>query len=319
MLLVCYLLWICASFNIVPFNRLSITATIVLLCIVSTLLVLRQKKRFSEIIRSKWRHITFIELLFLGSFVVFLGLRMANPDLWHPFRGGEKPMDLAYLTAIIKSEAMPPYDPWFSGGYINYYYFGHFLVAVLVKMTGILPSTAYNLALPLLFSMSVLAAFSVVYNLAEIVRRKKFSQSNAIGPYMAGLMAAFLTFGLGNQGGARQLLTSARDVIAEQGSFPAFDFWASSRIIPGIASITEFPYWTFLLGDLHAHLIAMPFYLLTMFMVISLVFLRHPRKPVLITHILCLSLALGAQAAINTWDLPVFTFITILGLSLIHI
>ncbi len=315
LLLVGYVLWICASLSILPFNRLSITAIVVLLCIVSILLVLRQKKRFSEIVRSKWKHITFVELLFLGAFVVFLGLRMANPDLWHPFRGGEKPMDLAYLTAIIKSEAMPPYDPWFSGGYINYYYFGHFLVAVLVKMTGILPSTAYNLALPLLFSMSVLAAFSVVYNLAEIVRRKRFPKSNTIGPYAAGLIAAFLTFGLGNQGGARQLLASARDVIAEQGSFPAFDFWASSRIIPGIASITEFPYWTFLFGDLHAHLIAMPFYLLTVFMVISLVFLRQSGKPVLITHILCLSLALGAQAAINTWDLPVFTFITILGMG----
>ena len=90
----------------------------------SLALAYRDREELIVYLKEHRREILFTEALALGFFIFDLGVRLGNPDLWHPAKGGEKPMDFSYLNAVIKSRTFPPYDPWFAGGYINYYYFG---------------------------------------------------------------------------------------------------------------------------------------------------------------------------------------------------
>ena len=320
MLLLAYFPWLLAALKLVSFERASIYLVLLALALLSALVLAVQRRQVAALVRTHWRVLLLEEVLFLTAFLAFVAIRWANPDLWHPFRGGEKPMDFAYLNAIVKSTTIPPYDPWFAGGYLNYYYFGQFIVATLIKATGVLPEVAYNLAVPLLFALAVGGAFSVVYNLTHALRRRAgLWRSPAWGPAAAGVAAALIVAVAGNLGGAVQLLKAAWDHVASGVPFPAFDFWASSRMMPGQISITEFPFWTFLFADLHAHLIAIPFALLAIGLALNLVLVadawrRGWAKTVL--PVTVLALAVGALAAINTWDYPTYLALAVAAVGL---
>lgn len=257
----------------------------------------RALPRLSQIWAARRKTLLAAELAFWVPFVYFVWIRMLDPDLWHPARGGEKPMDLAYLMAAIKSTTYPPYDPWFAGGFLNYYYFGQIICANLIKLVGVVPTTAYNLVVPTLYAMTFAGAFSVAYNLAR--RNGLVPERVAIA---GGAAAGLFVTTIGNLGGAGQLLEglvrmAGTDyesllpgaqylVLGAMGlwnwavggqQFPIGTdwYWASTRVIDG--TINEFPYFTFLYADLHAHMIGLPFTLLAMGLAVNLGLSRPAR------------------------------------------
>lgn len=380
LLLVAYGAWLAASLRVLPFASASVGAMVGLLALGGAAVTWRGRSDFRMWLASHWKLLLSLEALWLAAFFTFYLIRLLNPDLWHPWRGGEKPMDFAYLNAIIKSTYMPPYDPWYSGGYLNYYYFGQFIVASVIKLTGIVPAVAYNLAVPTLYALLVGMTFStgsalavsIVRDHAEAtdaaapgrltaLRKRLFPVADGRGvtaasfPWPSGVLAFLFVAVVGNLDGAVQIFDRLQNVsklqvdstipgiagsakaaaglfsaVAEHAHVASFDYWRSrgmggmdpSFIDPGLRapsiSITEFPFFTFLFADLHAHLIALPFTLLALAFGAQLV-LGGWREKGLFTRGLFLALfglTLGALRWINSWDFPTYLFIGFLAVGL---
>jgi YYY domain-containing protein len=339
LIIVAYLVWISASLRLLRNSLLTIILALALLALLSFYLFRRHKEAMIAFWRDRRRLILINEALFAGAFLLFVVIRMFNPDLWQPWLGGEKPMEFAFLNAILKSPHFPPYDPYYAGGYINYYYYGQFIVGLMIKLTGVMPSVAFNLAIPMLFALTVGNAFCVGYNLAR-----------SRGPVLTGLLAALFVAVLGNLDGMVHLVERLGQLsgssfkssipgleglvrvwpgllkLIQGHSLPPLDYFGRTRVIEG--TINEFPYFSFLFADLHPHMIGIPFTILVLALglnvVLSASYVKRPTSHVLcpmsyiqsptsnlqlpssIFQPLTSSLCLGALAVINTWDLPTY-------------
>ena len=361
LMLLAYLVWLAGSVGI-GFSHLTILIILSAIVLAGIILAVIQRKSIVEDIRKNWRYYLVIEGLALLAFLFFLYIRMGNPDLWHPYKGGEKPMDFSYLNAVLKSTTFPPYDPWFAGGYINYYYYGFVIVGVPIKFLGIIPSTAYNIILPLWYSMLFIGAFSVGWNLFAAIRGRQTKKDNdgdvpnkkVFGTaFWAGLATALSLSLLGNLGTVQLMINVFQRLgsggapiegarIAEQLDwllqgfvmflkktplplYPGDWYWFPSRVIPGEA-ITEFPFFTFIYGDLHAHLVALPIAVFAVAWGISVLFskgrwgLSDGRHKVLsfIISFLFGGIIIGALKPTNTWDFYTYLIfnMVILGYTL---
>ena len=369
LLLVAWVAWMMVNAGVMRFSAGLIWLALIIVAVPSAVVLWRQWRLLLEWMSQRWRYIVAAEVLFLLAYAAFVLIRAANPDLWHPWRGGEKPMELAYFTAVARSSVLPPYDPWFSGGYLNYYYWGYFILSIPTRLTAIPPAVAFNLAVPLLFALTATGAGSLVYNMVAAARRsheppqpltpsqpstpsfprKRESRWHVdisrlmrplqgSGAAIAGLIAALMAVVAGNLDGTVQLFEMAKAKI--QG-MPAplsnFDFWRSSRAIPEIEEfepswltpwlearnhvetafhITEFPFFTFLFADLHAHMMSMPFALLALALGFSLIsgLTRLPLRRIWPwATVASLGLAVGSLWAINSWEYPAYALL-MLGL-----
>ncbi|HVB74907.1 MAG TPA: DUF2298 domain-containing protein, partial [Ktedonobacteraceae bacterium] len=185
MLLLAYFAWLLACLHMVAFSHLSTLIAGGMMLVAGATLFSLQRREIQAFLRRRWRLFLVEEGLFTLVFLLFVGIRALNPDLWNIYLGGEKPMEMAFLNAVLRSPYMPPLDPWFSGGYINYYYYGYILFGALIKLTGIAPTTAFNLAIPTLFALTFTGAVSLVYSLT-----RRFSLA-LLGGYFAALIGNF--------------------------------------------------------------------------------------------------------------------------------
>jgi len=338
-LLAGWLLWVGASVGVVQNTVQASWWALLIVGVISAVVFRMTRGRFLEFVKQRRGLLLFEEGLWTSAFLIFVLVRIANPDLWQPWFGGEKFMEFAFLNGILRSPTFPPVDPHFAGGFINYYYFGIYLVAYGIKLTGLYAEVAYNLAIPTLFALTVGNAFSVAHA-AWSRRRPQTERVTATRGWDGvgrALLAPFLVTIVGNLEGfaqvARQVaerssfqpvsaLPWVRATLAGFGGFvelamgrialPGYDFWGPSRVIP--ATINEFPYWSFLFADLHPHMIGIPFSLLFLAALLSLwIGYGNDRRGTAMRWVL-LAFLLGTLAAINLWELPTYFGLGVLAL-----
>lgn len=225
------------------------------------------------------RYILLAELLFLLAFAAWAWVRAHDPAADHT----EQPMDLMFMHSIRASLTYPPHDAWLAGYPISYYYFGYWLMNMVGLMAGQSAAASYNLAQSVWFGLLLSGAFSVGYNLVAAAGRR-------FGWAASGGLIAAMWVGLSAnvQGLLEWLHANGVDVssiaaLLKVRGFPEnaavtnnwyIDFgwwwWRSSRVLSDVSLrgdhievIDEFPAFSYILGDNHPHVAAMPFAILT--------------------------------------------------------
>ncbi len=282
-LLFAFVPWLLVAWRVAPFTRGLLAVTTLALLFAG----FSGRRRAREATPTPERRKT--ALVFWGTFLFFLAVRALNPEIF----SGEKPMDFSFLNTLLRSTELPPPEPWLAGTPLSYTYFGHFLAAAAGKLLGIHPGILFNLAIAMTAALSASAILAAGAALGGRLR--------------TGAVAVLLALFLAPPSGPR----TAFDFHFRQAG-RALDwhyFWATSRVIAPNA-INEYPFWSFLFADLHAHVFALPF--TAAFVAALLLFVTRDRQaPFASRHAIALvglsGLLFAALQITNGWSIPVYT------------
>ncbi|MGJ3238285.1 MAG: DUF2298 domain-containing protein [Anaerolineae bacterium] len=307
--------------------------------------------------RTYWREnrtvIIVAEVLFIALFALMVIYRAYQNDTFFT----EKPMEMAFISGIMRSESFPPNDPWMAGYTISYYYFGYVMTAMLTMLSGLHSGYGFSMMVALLFALTGVTVFGVVYNL---VRSRALSPSDdtlltvprspvivtaLLGvifvlimgnfqmplvemPYRAQSAPADYFEWWGMQGFTdMQALNYVQEAGALPISTPLGDpqawgrggwwWWHTSRILTDynldgtlavIQPIDEVPAFSFILMDVHPHVLALPFVALALGMAINILLIgREPDR----YQIALYGVMIGGLIFLNTWDGPILLVILV--------
>ncbi|GER89597.1 hypothetical protein KDW_37590 [Dictyobacter vulcani] len=318
--------WPLMVIQALPFSRFFILAVVLLLVLLNGIGFLRTRQTISHMLRSNGLYIIATEAVFLLMMLLLGWLRSFKPDIY----SFEMFMDGGFLASIMRTEHFPPPDMWYAGYAINYYYYAHYIVALLAKFLGQIPSVAFNTGISMLYGLTAVSLFGVTNNLIawsrQVRRRQQALESNVEvhekpiyatkNALLAGIPFGALTVALGLVLGNQ---ASTLQWFHDRSLNTNYDWFNPTRIIP--RTINEFPAFSFLLSDFHAHVLSLAFTIMGIGMALNLllehegqgifVFGRGWRLPLTLGTT---ALLLGGLFVMNGWDLP-----TYMGLALVCI
>lgn len=239
------------------------------------------------------------ELVFIAIFAVVALARAQAPNA----QATEKPMDLLMLTAVHRAEAFPPPDPWLSGETVSYYHLGHLATDAVGQLSNNGPEIGFNLGMATIGALAGAAIFGLAGDVLALSPLRRRSSRWVAG--VSGVLALLWVAPLAAQ---RDIVT----VVSSDEGKNLLDewwwWWDATRVLPG--PITEFPAFSILLGDLHAHVLALPISLVTIALAVSTFsgrtqltwrsWLSHPAR------LLLGGAVFAALFMTNSWDILTF-------------
>ena len=330
-----YLVWLLSSLRLVTFSRAGIFAVLLITYVISWALyyryVLRNKDKCTD---SAYALTGFVsvrtalscELALIAAFLlitILMGCKI-------PATETERLMDYAFMKSIYKCDYFPPLDSFAAGESINYYYFGHYMMTYLCIFAGVNVSIGYTLALNMIFALSLI----MVYCLSSMILNGM--NVDARGRAAGGIISALAVCIAGNG----HYIVFCKIVPMLQGmlgieSDKKYWFADSTRyigytpVVENDRTISEFPSYSFLVGDLHAHVID----IIVVITILSLLYLflmntkdRRLDEEKMILHrvaveifnpyLIIIAFMIGICSMTNYWDFIIyFTILSIVILA----
>lgn len=287
LILVSFVYWLFGSLG---FLRNTLGSLLLVVCVLGCFAAFSWRSQWNEIcewFKTSLRYVVVSELVFLLGFVLIITFRLGGPEV----SGTEKPMELMFINSILRSETFPPNDGWLSGYSISYYFFGYIMSAVLVMLSGVASAVGFNLMLASVFGMAAASAFGILNDMLEL---RHPAENGRVKPRLCSLFAPVFVLIAGNLEGLLEVFHSLHLFWNADGTsafwkwldlkelsdfplrLPTWDptgrsgiwWWRASRVVSdsGLEGsvkevIDEFPMFSFELGDLHPHVLAIPFVL----------------------------------------------------------
>lgn len=302
-----YVQWLLSVVKLIPFTSYS-CIIVCAVCATINIVLLATNKGKREILPSKKFDLVYLEeIIFFVAFLLWTYMAGFNPAA----HGTEKYMDFGFMQAMMKSTTLPAEDMWYSGKAFNYYYGGQYFAVFLTKLTGTKVEITYNLMRTLIAGFAFVFPFCIVRQMISDRMQEDGKRFFGGVSLSGGLLA----------GGAVSLSGNMHYVIYAliMPLFGKTGYWFpdSTRYVgfdppvEGDGTIHEFPSYSFVLGDLHAHVVNVFFVLVVIAVLYSWIRNKEAKglkQPV----IYVCGLFLGIFQFANTWDFLIY-FVVICG------
>lgn len=317
-----FLTWLLVSVKLLPFTAAACIGVCAVCAGICLLLYHFQTKRGYDCFPLAYSSLIYWEeVLFFCFFLMWTYLAGFHPAAY----GTEKFMDYGFMEAMMRSTTLPAVDLWYSEGTINYYYGGQYFAVFLTKLTGSKVELTYNLMRTFVAGFAFVMPFSLVYQMIVDRFSGHITGKKKCIPAISGITAGLAVSVAGNM--HYVIYSKILPWIAKLQGEEAGSYWFpnSTRYIghnPDVPdkTIHEFPCYSFVLGDLHAHVVNIMFVLLLtglLYAWMKQVRMRESvientktgkfwREQLLMPHILLGAVILGMFQWTNFWDYVIY-------------